>query len=543
MKEKFELRLLNSELTGTESEGGLRVSGYVNKTNQWSQTLGSRKKFVERILPNTFRKALQNGNEIHFYAEHDPTKILASTRNSSLELREDEQGLFMSATIEPTSYGKDYHTLIKSGIIRNMSFGMKVLKDSWKKLSDGTYERSISDILLAEVSAVRNPAYVQSTISARSIDIVDDPQINLSKENENKMFNENTIDVYRQKLESFDKQEARKNTSNVVKQEFASFNEQLTQTDFEAEKRAIESIIKGELKNDEVRTLTQGENGYLVPTSIADYIVEKVHDNAKLFSRSKVFEPVNGFLEILKEGFHGSAGFVGENTPFTPNDFTMNKVKLDQKRVGTAIELSNDLVNDTGIDILKLATNILAKRLANYIDERILWGENIGSSSLDFQGVIPYKIATDDVFKSISQTQINFDDLREMIMSVHEEYAKNGIWLMHWETFGHLLKIKDDTGKPLILKDKITEAPIYELFGQPIVFCDSMEKISAGKFPILFGNFGEGYATIVKKDFHLQHIYKDRISKQKRRHLLVLDKYLDGKILNEECFTVLKMAD
>ncbi|WP_253701315.1 HK97 family phage prohead protease [Bacillus sp. FJAT-29814] len=169
---KMELRLENMNLTGTDE--GLKVSGYVNKTNQWSQVLGVRKKFVERIEPGAFRRALQNGNEIHFYAEHDPTKILASTRNGSLELREDEQGLFMSAKISDTSWGRDYHTLISDGIIQNMSFGMKVLKDSWKKLNDGTYQRSISDIFLAEVSAVRNPAYIQSTIAARSIEIVED---------------------------------------------------------------------------------------------------------------------------------------------------------------------------------------------------------------------------------------------------------------------------------------------------------------------------------------------------------------------------------
>ncbi|WP_169037427.1 hypothetical protein [Bacillus subtilis] len=63
------------------------------------------------------------------------------------------------------------------------------MKDKFElRFNDVELKRSISDIYLAEVSAVRNPAYVQSTNSARSIDIVDDPQINLPKENNNKMF-------------------------------------------------------------------------------------------------------------------------------------------------------------------------------------------------------------------------------------------------------------------------------------------------------------------------------------------------------------------
>ena len=173
--EQIELRF--SELQLESVTEGLKVSGYVNKTNQWSQTLGVRKKFVERILPGTFQKAIHRGNEVDFLAEHDNAKILSSTRNGSLSLREDEHGLFMEATIAPTSWGKDYHTLIKEGIIQNMSFGMKVMHDTWKKLPDGLYERSIDDLYLAEVSAVKNPAYVQSTIQARSIEVLEDVEV------------------------------------------------------------------------------------------------------------------------------------------------------------------------------------------------------------------------------------------------------------------------------------------------------------------------------------------------------------------------------
>jgi phage head maturation protease len=75
--EQLELRFIDAKLTSTET--GLKVSGYVNKTNQWSEVLGVRKKFVERILPGTFTRALQAGNEIHFLAEHDNAKILSST--------------------------------------------------------------------------------------------------------------------------------------------------------------------------------------------------------------------------------------------------------------------------------------------------------------------------------------------------------------------------------------------------------------------------------------------------------------------------------
>lgn len=172
----IELRMNDFNILENTSEG-LVVSGYVNETGKQSHLLGQRKKFREVIKKGAFTRALSKGNDIHFLAEHDANKILASTRNNSLKLVEDDKGLLMTAEISDTSYGRDYHTLIKDGILRNMSFGFSVDKDKWRKLNDGTYTRDISDLTLYEVSVVTNPAYPQSSISARGLNLVEEVDI------------------------------------------------------------------------------------------------------------------------------------------------------------------------------------------------------------------------------------------------------------------------------------------------------------------------------------------------------------------------------
>jgi HK97 family phage prohead protease len=157
----------------TNDDGTLHVEGYVNETNQYSNMLGREQKFREVIKPGVWTRAIEKAKEIHFYAEHDKNKILASTRNGSLELREDDKGLYMSATISPTSWGKDYYQLIKDGILSNMSFGFRSLKDSWRNMGD-YFERTVQELELFEVSVVRDPAYAASSISARGIDLVED---------------------------------------------------------------------------------------------------------------------------------------------------------------------------------------------------------------------------------------------------------------------------------------------------------------------------------------------------------------------------------
>lgn len=155
---------------------GNHLTGLI-QTNKLSHILGSTKKWREVISPNVFAKAIsnafENGRDVDFIADHDDSKILASTKNNSLELREDEQGLHVSAKIVDTSWAKDTLELVKSGIISGLSFGMTVNSQRWSKCDDGIDLRIIDDIDLFEVSAVRNPAYPLTNLESRGIDVED----------------------------------------------------------------------------------------------------------------------------------------------------------------------------------------------------------------------------------------------------------------------------------------------------------------------------------------------------------------------------------
>lgn len=166
-------------------DDSLKVSGYVNRTDQPSRVLGKSRKFIEKISKGAFNQALANrSSDIDFLAEHDEKRLLASTRNGSLKLTEDENGLYMEAIITPTSWGKDTYQLIKSGLYKNMSFGFRAIKDEWKKIKGNLFERTIRELELFEVSVVKEPAYLSSTIEARGINVdsVEVPNKELTEE-------------------------------------------------------------------------------------------------------------------------------------------------------------------------------------------------------------------------------------------------------------------------------------------------------------------------------------------------------------------------
>ncbi|MDN4492890.1 phage major capsid protein [Ureibacillus aquaedulcis] len=542
--EKIELRQIDVELRGiNEEDGKLKVSGYVNRTGEWSQPLGREKRFIERIMPGTFTRALQKGNDVDFLAEHDNSKLLASTKNGSLNLREDDNGLFMEAEISPTSWGKDYHQLIKDGLLTNMSFGMAVGKDDWKKRSDGLYERSIEDISLVEVSAVKNPAYVTSTIQARSLDIQSEEDVlflmqknNKNEKDELNMDKEKQLKELRATLEALETEQRAeaKALAVEVRTEVPAVDPKETET------RTVEKFLRGDIYAPEVRAITTGATpgSATIPTHLSNVIVEKLNEYAPLFARTKNFTPVNGFLEILREQAIGNAGFFGEmNTQSMTSDFTMDKVRLDQKRVGTAIELSQHLVNDSGIDVVNYAIGILSRRLGITLDDSILNGDK----ATQFEGVV--LDANDKIEKVETEAvgAITIDDIFELYNTMHPEHQANAVFVMARSTFNEIAKLKDENGHYFLVRDIATTGLTYSIFGRPVLINDNMPPFGAGLRSIVFANFGEGYATITKKGLNLKRISDDTTQALRGSQLLVLDAYMDGKILNPDAIKLLQV--
>ena len=107
---------------------------------------------------------------MHFPAQF----ILARTRNKSLELIPDVKGLFMRAKLQSdVAQHRDVYNLVKSGLISQMSFAFNVLDEKVER-RDGKTHRIIKKIgRLADVSIVDVPAYEQTSVLARSLELVD----------------------------------------------------------------------------------------------------------------------------------------------------------------------------------------------------------------------------------------------------------------------------------------------------------------------------------------------------------------------------------
>jgi len=147
------------------NDGSLEISGYVNAVDRYSKELyGEKGKFIEKVLPDTFNKALARADNIDMLLNHDVRCRLASTMNQTLELREDNIGLYAKAII----HDKDVIAEAQQGNLKGWSFGFRALADSWEE-EQPIAKRTLEDIDLMEVSLLTiEPAYIATSVQVRA---------------------------------------------------------------------------------------------------------------------------------------------------------------------------------------------------------------------------------------------------------------------------------------------------------------------------------------------------------------------------------------
>jgi uncharacterized protein len=167
---KLETRLFQVEdFEVREDADGMHLQGYAALFNSRSENLGG---FTETIQPGAFRASLKARNNVFLLYNHDTNAVLASTRAGTLTLEEDQRGLKISASIAPTSTGRDVAVLVKRGDLQGFSFGFSMPArggDQWN--AEGT-ERVLKSVRLHEVSLTPMPAYTATngTASVRGLD-------------------------------------------------------------------------------------------------------------------------------------------------------------------------------------------------------------------------------------------------------------------------------------------------------------------------------------------------------------------------------------
>lgn len=304
-----------------------------------------------------------------------------------------------------------------------------------------------------------------------------------------------------------------------------------------AEERAFANFLRnGETTFSDTETrsdvnLAKGDNGVLIPTTIAERIVSTVKNIAPILENSDFYD-VKGDLVFAVEDEATSkttCAYVGE---FQELESTTNKFKsvvLKGNVVGVLTKVSKSLINNVGFDIVNYVITKVAEAIANFLDNEMLNG------STKIQGLLQAR----QQVTAGAAAALTADDLINLQLTIPQKFRGNGVFIMNPDTFKACAKLKNAQGEYLLNKD-ITNGFGYTLLGRPVFESDNMPKIATKAKVAVFADL-KGYSTKLSSESAEITILKERFATQ---YAVGVAGYveIDGKIVEEQRIAVLAMA-
>ena len=159
-----QVRSAASKFETREDGNELKIEGYFAVFNSIYQIFDD---LSESVAPGAFDDTL--GDDIRALINHDSSLVLGRNTAHTLELRQDEHGLWGSITINPNDQdAMNLYARVQRGDVDQCSFGFDILSEDYDVRDDGSVHWTIKKVRLYEVSVCTFPAYEETNVKARS---------------------------------------------------------------------------------------------------------------------------------------------------------------------------------------------------------------------------------------------------------------------------------------------------------------------------------------------------------------------------------------
>jgi len=147
-----------------------KIEGYALLFDTLSQDLGG---FVETIASEALNGVLEVSDVLALF-NHEENKVLARNTygTGTLTLNIDKKGLIYSFDAPKTPLGDEVFDAIKRGDLRNSSFAFTLAEggDKWERIGNIVLRTITKFDKIYDTSPVFRPAYLDTTVAARSLD-------------------------------------------------------------------------------------------------------------------------------------------------------------------------------------------------------------------------------------------------------------------------------------------------------------------------------------------------------------------------------------
>ncbi len=296
------------------------------------------------------------------------------------------------------------------------------------------------------------------------------------------------------------------------------------------EYRTFGDYIRGNVST-RATNLTFTDNGAVIPSSIANKIIEKITDICPIYQLANKYN-IGGNLSIPyydEESQAITMTYADEFTELESSSGKFASIELKGFLAGVLTKISLSLVNNSKFDIVGYVIEKVAQAAARWIERELLLGT---ASKID--GISKAK----QVITAAASDKITTDELIDLQESIPDAYQQGAVWIMSKATRTAIRKFKDNDGNYILNKD-MTSRWGYTLFGRDVYVSSQMSDITADKPAVIYGDMS-GLAVKISEEFKMQVLRE----KYATEHAVGVVGWmeLDSKIENEQKIAVLKMA-
>ena len=264
----------------------------------------------------------------------------------------------------------------------------------------------------------------------------------------------------------------------------------------ELEERAFAAYIRGERLQERADVnLTAGDNGAVIPTSIAQKIIKKVVDICPIYQLATRYN-VGGTLSIPYYDEDTQTIQMAYATEFQDLESTSGKfgsIELKGFLAGALSKVSKSLVNNSQFDITSFVIAAMAEAISKWIEKELLHG-----TADKVAGLSTVKLTV----TAAAAAAITADELIDVQEEVPDAYQAGAIWIMNKATRKAIRKLKDNDGNYILNKDATAKWG-YTLFGKDVYTSANMPAMEAGKTVIYYGDMS-GLAVKLSEDVSIE---------------------------------------
>lgn len=301
-----------------------------------------------------------------------------------------------------------------------------------------------------------------------------------------------------------------------------------------AEERAFEAYIRGKAMNnrDTDVNLTVGNNGAVIPTTIANKIIKKVYDICPILEKSSKYN-VKGNLDLpfypASDESLITVGYHDEFEELVSTNGNFSKISLGGFLAGALSKISRSLINNAAFDIVGFIVDEMAYAIKRFIENELLNGTSEKVEGLS---------GLTNAITSAKADEIKADEIIDLHDKIKDEYQNGAIWIMSPATRTYLRKLKSSTGYYL-LNDDVSTPFGTSILGKPVYVSDNMPDYTEdGKVAIYYGDMS-GLATKFSEEINIE-VLREKFATQHAVGVVGWFEF-DSKVENEQKIAKLVM--